>query len=239
MIFNFKQFEVKHANSLLKVNTDAVLLGALVHSKKKRNTLLDIGTGCGVIALMLAQKFNNASIDAIEPDWSSYEEAEYNFANAPYCHQLKAYHSALQNFENTKKYDIIVSNPPYFELPDFSKGNNLQGISENRKKFATQFSLTFEELLLHVNHLLDTKGAFWVIIPYLSKKTFIAIGLKNNLHLQEEINIRSTLKNVFIRCVLCFSFDERITIISTSLTLYNSDRTRHTQYTEITKDYYL
>lgn len=239
MIFRFKQFDIKHSDSLLKVNTDAVLLGALVQPSPNIKTVLDIGTGNGLIALMLAQKLPEATIDAIELDEPSYKESAFNFANSRYASRLKAYHISLQQFNSTIKYDLIVSNPPYFEIPNFSKGNNTQDISESRKKLATQFTLTFEELVTAAARLLMDRGMFWVIIPFDSKDKFIKICLEHNLHLQNEISVRSKPGFAFHRSVLGFGFNEKRNLENSELTIYNVDGTRHEEYIELTEMFYL
>lgn len=239
MIFRFKQFDIKHSESLLKVNTDAVLLGALVQPSPNIKTVLDIGTGCGLIALMLAQKLPEAAIDAIELDEPSFNEAAYNFTNSKYTIRLKAHHISLQQFNSTIKYDLIVSNPPYFEIPNFSKGNNTQDISESRKKLATQFTLTFEELVASTMNLLNVDGRFWVIIPFDAKDKFIKICLEQNLYLQNEISVRSKPGFAFHRSVLGFGFNEKRNLENSELTIYNVDGTRHEEYIELTEMFYL
>ena len=239
MIFSFRQFDIRHRDSLLKVNTDAVLLGALIQSAEPVKTILDIGTGCGIIALMAAQKFTDAKIDAIEIDQASCDEAVFNFENSKFSSRLKGHHQSLQEYEMPGfKYDLILSNPPYFESPQFSKGNNLQDIRESRKKSATQYSLSFEELILHSSMILHEEGKLWLIIPTPAKEKIEAIGRSHKLFLQKDFSIRSKPGSDVIRSVLCFGFNELICETS-ALTIYNSDGTRHAEYVEITMEYYL
>lgn len=238
MIFRFKEFEVRHRDSLLKVNTDAVLLGAITMHDASTNSILDIGTGCGVIALMLAQKFPKAIIHGLEPDEASCQEAAFNFENAPFASRMKTYHEPLQNFDPDRQYDLIVSNPPYFEVPEFEKGNNTQNISERRKKLATQFTLNFDELAQHASRLLETDGAFFVIIPANASEKFDAICTSNGLHKFHTTRIQSKSSSAFQRVVLGFGKTIRRDI-ETSLIIYNEDGTRHLEYISITKDFYL
>jgi tRNA1Val (adenine37-N6)-methyltransferase len=239
MIFRFKAFEVKHSDSLLKVNTDAVLLGALVKLKPSVKNILDIGTGCGLIALMLAQKFELAMVDGIELDEPSFKEAAFNFSNSNFSKRLNAYHGSLQKYSPLIKYDLIVSNPPYFEITNFPKGNNTQDISENRKKLATQFTLTFEELISKAAALLSQDGVFWVIIPFDAKEKFERICSRDNLFLQHEIFIQSKPGHLFHRCVLGFGRKAIDLVEREELIIYNSDGTRHTGYIAITSAFYL
>lgn len=238
MIFRFKEFEVRHRDSLLKVNTDAVLLGAITMHDASTNSILDIGTGCGVIALMLAQKFPNAMIHGLEPDEASCKEAAFNFENARFAPRMKTYHDTLQNFHPEIHYDLIVSNPPYFEVPEFEKGNNTQNISERRKKLATQFTLNFDELASHASRLLETDGSFFVIIPENASETFEVICNSKGLHKFHATRIRSKASSAFQRVVLGFGKTKRPNIES-SLIIYNENGTRHPEYISITKDFYL
>ena len=239
MIFRFKQFEVKHSDSLLKVNTDAVLLGALLSSNYAIKRALDIGTGCGIIALMAAQKFTDATIDAIEIDDMSFQEASYNFKSSPFSNRLQAFHSALQDFITINKYDLVFSNPPFFETPDFSKGKNKQDISLERKKYATQFTLNFDELIQFTLPLLAPKGIFMVILPKDAVLNFTQKAAVNGLFLSKEVDIRSKPDQEFKRSVLCLEMQPPIKQTQDQITIYNKDGTRHSQYASLTSEYYL
>ena len=114
-MFQFKQFSVDQTGCAMKINTDGVLLGALVYADQPKN-ILDIGTGTGVIALMLAQRFTSAKIDAVEIDSTAAETAERNFKNSPFAERLSIFPTDFQRFFNThpaNKYDLIISNPPF------------------------------------------------------------------------------------------------------------------------------
>ena len=118
--FRFKQFNISHAGASMKVGTDAILLGSWT-DVSNTNKILDIGTGCGIIALMLAQR-SQAIIDAIDIDKSSIDEAAINFDNSPWKGRLRSIHSSVQDFskKTNTKYDLIVSNPPYVDSEDMS-----------------------------------------------------------------------------------------------------------------------
>ncbi len=239
MIFHFREFDIRHRDSLLKVNTDAVLLGAVIQSSKPVKNILDIGTGCGIIALMAAQKYKEAHIDAIDIDQPSLEEAQFNFERSKFSERMTAHHISLQHYKDTKeKFDIILCNPPYFETPQFAKGNNLQDISEKRKKFATHHQLNFGELINAASGLLNSMGQFWVILPYAAKEKFNLLAFHHKLNLQKEVAIRSKPAADFIRCVLCFGLEAK-SFESAEIIIYNIDGTRHRTYQEITKEYYL
>lgn len=112
-VFRFKQFEVDQGACAMKINTDGVLLGA-VADQQKVAYVLDIGTGTGVIALMLAQQYPEARIDAVEVDEIAARQAEQNFATAPFPNQMKVFHTSFENFRPEYTYDLIVSNPPFY-----------------------------------------------------------------------------------------------------------------------------
>jgi tRNA1Val (adenine37-N6)-methyltransferase len=239
MVFHFRHFDVKHDDSLLKVGTDAVLLGASIQYKNKRSSGLDIGTGCGVIALMMAQRFPGLMIDAIEPDPASFSEADFNFNHSGFSSQLKAICTDLQSFVAPNKYGLIFSNPPYFETPDFSKGNNKQDIRNARRAAATRHTLNFDVLLEKVSELLEQDGAFWVILPYLEAGNFERKAALNGLLPAFELNIKSKEGSQVIRKVVSFERSPEGPIITRDLTLYNSDNSRHESYHELTSEFYL
>ncbi len=141
-MFRFKQFSVDQSNCAMKINTDGVLLGALVEMNNPKS-ILDIGTGTGVIALMLAQKYNNAVIDAVEIDKDASETAQHNFNNSIFKKQLRVYQTNIKLFfkaDPPKKYDLIISNPPFYI-------NSLLSPAE-KKSLAKHADLLFFETLL-------------------------------------------------------------------------------------------
>ena len=114
MRFDFKFFSIKHEQSAMKVGTDGVLLGAWANPKSYPNQILDVGTGTGLVAIMLAQRFTRSQIHAIDIDKASIEEAMFNAQSSSWSKRLNIQHSALQDYNASNKYDLIVSNPPYF-----------------------------------------------------------------------------------------------------------------------------
>ena len=166
MSFRFKQFFVNDDRCAMKVGTDGVLLGCwtpitvhrtpyTIHPTPFR--VLDIGTGSGLIALMLAQRCPNAQIDAIDIDTSAIEQAKENFAQSPFSNQLAAYPSSLQTWPD-HPYDLVVSNPPYFQ-------NSLKNPDEGRKQARHTDSLSYQELLSHSARLLNENGHLALILP--------------------------------------------------------------------------
>jgi tRNA1Val (adenine37-N6)-methyltransferase len=155
--FQFKQFSVAQNKCAMKVNTDGVLLGAWAGVGNAAR-ILDIGTGTGVIALMMAQKCWCANIDAIDIDADAFLQAGENFEQSAWSHRLRAHHVALQNFEAPLLYDVIVSNPPYF-VDDTKTKSRQQNVARHA------IALSYAHLLQAVNRLLAGKGTFFVVLP--------------------------------------------------------------------------
>lgn len=156
--FQFKQFQVFHNQSSIKIGTDATLLGAVINPNGAKK-ILDVGTGCGVISLMLAQK-TKAQIDAIDIDKASVDEAKHNFQNSPWPDQLNAKHTSLQHFVNLRAetYDMIISNPPFF-------CNSLKNPSPTKAKARHNDILPIDQLLKLSHQLSSDKAEMWLILP--------------------------------------------------------------------------
>ena len=151
--FAFKQFTIKQDRCAMKVGTDAVLLGCWVIPNGSK-TILDIGTGTGVIALMLAQK-TDAFIDAIDIDENAVKQAQENISDSKFSQRIKVTLNSFQDYskDTDKRFDLIVSNPPYFE-------QSLKSTDEQRSQARHAYVLPFEELLDGVVKILNPKGNF-------------------------------------------------------------------------------
>jgi tRNA1Val (adenine37-N6)-methyltransferase len=159
--FHFKQFSVTQEKAAMKVGTDGVLLGAWaglsVHADEKIH-ILDVGSGTGLVALMLAQRFPNASILAIEPESGAFEEMNFNFSVSPFAGRITAQNTTLQAFTAYDQFDLIVCNPPYF--------SNKGAIASHERGLArSNFSLPLDVLAAHAIRLLKTSGKLSVISP--------------------------------------------------------------------------
>ena len=162
--FRFKQFNIHHDRSTMKVGTDAVLLGAWADTHGARR-VLDIGTGCGVIALMLAQRTTEAHIDAIEPDLHSFEEATTNVQDSPWHERMVVLQASAQNHRGEDLYDLIVSNPPFFN-------KSLLPPAETRANARHTQTLSFDDLLVAVSRLLAPEGQLAIILPAIEGDAF-------------------------------------------------------------------
>ncbi|MBK9480049.1 MAG: methyltransferase [Bacteroidia bacterium] len=231
--FEFKQFKINQDKCAMKVGTDAVLLGSWVNAQESKS-ILDIGTGTGIIALMLAQK-SGAQIDAIDIDENAFIQASENVSLCKWHERIKVYHQSLQQFEASagdKKYDLIVSNPPYFI--DSSKAN-----AESRTAARHTDLLPFDELLNGVINLLEKKGKFCVILPFKEAELFRDMAEAKRLHIDKILRVKTRTDKTEKRLLMQFKFNP--TSFSESSIVIEVDE-RHSysdEYKELTKDYYL
>jgi tRNA1Val (adenine37-N6)-methyltransferase len=170
-MFKFKQFSVEQDRCAMKIGTDGVLLGAWTPIENNPFSILDIGTGTGIIALMLAQRSAAQQIDALDIDEDAYEQATDNFENSPWNDRLFCFHAGVDEFieEPENEYDVIVSNPPFYS-EDYKTDN------EKRDLARFQFAMPFEDLIEAADLLLSENGIFAVIIPFKEEDNFIALA---------------------------------------------------------------
>ncbi|MCH7402820.1 tRNA1(Val) (adenine(37)-N6)-methyltransferase [Belliella kenyensis] len=228
--FRFKQFIVKQDQSGMKISTDAVLLGALVGGCSFKK-VLDIGTGTGVIALMLAQRLPDAQIDAIEIDPKAYSQAKGNFTESPFSDRLKISQGAIQEYYHRRNsaYDLIVSNPPYY--PDHLKSPNQQ-----KNQAMHTDSLSFDDLVGSVDRLLQDDGEFWLILPSRQMNEFTQLAIKCNLYPKSSISIHDKSERPPIRYIQCFARKVQ-SVIEDQVIIKQSDGMYTTQYSELLKEF--
>lgn len=234
-IFKFKSFEVEQSDEVMKVGTDAVLLAAWTPFPEFVDNALDIGAGTGVISLMLAQRFHEAQIDAVELQADAYELCVENFENSPWADRVFCFHASFQEFAtefDPESYDLIVSNPPY-HTENF--------ISENKHKQlarSEQF-LPFEVLFAGANKLLTPNGLFSVIIPHAAFEQVSEIAQKVGLHLHFITYVKGTPVAPIKRVLCSFSKMPTEVIQKSELVLEYERHQRTEAYHELTKDFYL
>lgn len=233
-MFHFKQFSIEDSKSAMKVGTDAVLLGAWVKLKGAKR-ILDVGTGCGIIALMLAQRtdenVNDVQIEGIEIEELSVLQAEENLLETRWCNRVLFHHLSFQKFTSPYKYDLIISNPPYFinsQLPPAS----------HRATARHTNSLTYEELIQHSIRLLTKKGKLAVILPYEEGKKFISLASLKGLLCNRELAFFSRQGKPQERWLMEFSFDASPTQ-KEQLILHSKGESWSDDYKNLTKDFYL
>ncbi|NCB98113.1 MAG: methyltransferase domain-containing protein [Bacteroidia bacterium] len=253
--FNFKKFTVRQEISAMKVNTDAVLLGSWARfpKEKKQVRLLDVGTGTGVIALMMAQRLQDAGVEfditGIDPDNASYTEAAFNFGNSPWQERLHTKEITLQKLvtqESKESYDLIVSNPPFFTA-------SLKAPTIRRTISRHNDTLPFRDIIVAAKHLLKSGGMLSLILPAGEAETFrkeargMATVTEPSLFLTRICSVRTTAHKPVKRVMMEFAkLPENISLTDIggckeeNLVIYELDGvTKSSEYRDLTSDFYL
>lgn len=231
--FAFKQFTIHQDRCAMKVGTDAVLLGAWIVPNGSK-TILDIGTGTGVIAMMLAQK-TEAHIDAIDIDVDAVNQAAQNISESKFADKIHVSRNSFQDYVKStgKTFNLIVSNPPYFE-------QCLKSSDEQRSQARHAYSLPFEELIDGVSKILDPKGKFCLILPKPEAERFRLLAEKKGLYLSKLLRVKSRAdKDTDKRHLMQFEFIPT-EFSEKTLVIEKGERHDYTEeYKEFTKDYYV
>lgn len=234
--FQFKEFTVHQDKTAMKIGTDAVLLGAWTPIDHFPDSILDVGSGTGVIALMLAQRCDALTIDAVEIEEAAYEQTVENFERSDWGDRLFCYHTPFQDFavemnEEEEVYELVVANPPFY-TDDFETEDE----ARNKARFTS--SLSFEALLKGVSQILDENGAFCTIIPFKEEGSFIELAKTFNLFLHKVCRVRGNENSEIKRSLLQFSFDKK-EVLESSLTIEKERHQYTDDYINLTKDFYL
>lgn len=229
--FHFKTFSVIQQQNAMKVNTDSVILGAYTKHPTPK-TALDIGTGTGVLALMLAHKYPELSIDAIEIEQNSLEEAAINFKNSPWSNRLNPICYSLQNFIPNTQYDLIITNPPYF----INSSKNETQLKTNARHTD---SLSFSDIIIFAQKHLTEKGILSLILPLTEGNIFEELALKNGLFLSQKLNITPLTNKNINRLVLVFCKTKPVNCIIENMLVYQEVNNYSQQHHELTKEFYL
>ncbi|EHQ26207.1 methyltransferase small [Mucilaginibacter paludis DSM 18603] len=232
MVFRFKQFDVDQSGCAMKINTDGVLLGAMVKADEP-HYILDIGTGTGVIALMMAQKFPGAVIDAVELDTAAAQTAGKNFGNSNFSNKLHVHPLGFEEYFNhhpEKKYDLIVANPPFYI-------NSLEAAGDKMNLAKHTDQTFFEVLIKAVSAHLASKGLCWLVLPVATASLVKKLILPYQLYVHHTINIHSFTDVDAHREVVVLG---TIPVQSTTerFIIYNSPKVYSKQYQEILKDFF-
>jgi len=229
-VFKFKQFEVDQSGCAMKINTDGVLVAAIANHNHPKD-ILDIGTGTGVIALMLAQRFPEAFVHAVEIDEQSAVAAGRNFQQSAFNERLSVHHTAIAHYGNSLSYDLIVSNPPFFV-------NDLKN-EEVRKGIARHASEEFFINLIHkADELLSKDGKFWLILPVKQAKDLVKIAEQIGLVLVGQVHIHSDRTKPMFRQILCFGRNPD-TFFEQNFYIYESQGNHTAAYKELLKPFFL
>ena len=228
--FQFKQFAVNQTDVAMKVGTDGVLLGAWVDVAGVER-VLDIGTGTGVIALMMAQRSESQTIVGVDIDPQAAQCAAKNFIDSPWSDRLQALHTSVQEYDGGA-FDLVISNPPYFT-------NSLLCPDSSRTTARHTTNLSFEDLDSAVCQMVDKEhGRFALILPTEQMERFLAI---TNLNVVRRCDVRSKEEGKVIRVMAELAFAEREQdVVCENLIIYSDTGREYTeQYRALTKDFYL
>ncbi|BAP33563.1 methyltransferase [Chryseobacterium sp. StRB126] len=225
--FTFKQFKIQQSKNVFRVGTDGVLLGALADAESAFH-VLEVGTGTGLISLMLAQRNQQADFLGLDINEDAAALTKLNFENAPFCTRLKNIHQDFKTFETNEKFDLIVSNPPYFEES-----------GSDKDKIARQtVELNFRQLIARSAQLLSEHGLLSVIIPVEAGAIFILIAEENNLFLSRRVHIKGIENSKTKRWVLEFSLTKK-NLLESEFIIEKSPRKYSDQYLELTKEFHV
>lgn len=231
-MFHFKQFSVDQTGCAMKINTDGVLLGALAKAVGPK-AILDIGTGTGVIALMLAQRFTDAVIDAVEIDEQAAQTASQNFANSSFAARLSVYPLGFKEFfekHSDKKYDLIVSNPPFYI-------NSLRSPQKGKEVAKHADKDFFEGLVKKVSDHLNPDGIFCLILPIDTAELVKNIIPHYQLFICEQTNIYSYSYSEMHRQILYISA-QKCNCKESDFIIYDAPNTYSAGYRAALKDFF-
>ena len=233
-MFKFKQFTLNQDRCAMKIGTDAVLLGAWCPIDNNPKSILDIGAGTGILALMLAQRTNADQIDALEIDEEAYEQCVENFEASAWADKLFCYHAGLDEFvdEPEDEYDLIISNPPFYS-EDFKTEN------EQRDLARFQDAMPFEDLIEAADLLLSENGLFAVVIPYKEEERFIDLCAEYELYPVKATRVKGSHKTPIVRTLLAFKRFE-LSVLTADELVVEINRHEYTDdYINLTQDFYL
>lgn len=234
--FQFKQFKIEQGQTAMKVCTDACLFGAYIKPQNKQK-ILDIGTGTGLLALMLAQK-TAAHITAVEIEENAYNQALENVNNSIFASQIQVIHQSIQDFAQNyqgEKFDLIVSNPPFFK-------NNWKATEKAKNLALHSENLDFEDLLKAVAGLLNKEGVFWVLLPAYEATVLAEKARKYNLKAIEKIQVYNHPQASVFRVMQAFAWEGREihkSLIINDLCIKNLNKEYSLEFRNLLKDYYL
>ncbi len=237
--FQFKRFYLSHDKCAMKVGTDSIILGSWT-SVEKAKRVLDIGTGSGLLAIMMAQKSDEtAQIDAIEIDNEAAKQAETNIAQSPWPQRIRVFNTAAQDFVTAHPYDLIISNPPYYvgkqgELTP----TDAQFISPQRRLARHTLGLSFEALASSVDRLLSADGQANLVLPELSADEFIQLATDFELFPIRQLSIQSGKLKPPTRRLICFARGKQ-NCISECLCIHAENGQYSQKFRTLCKDFYL
>lgn len=237
--FQFKQFAIHQDRCAMKVTTDACLFGAWIASgagsrKSEIKKILDIGTGTGLLSLMLAQKNNQAIIDAIEIDKDSYHQAKQNVAASPFADSINVLYGDVRKYSFEQKYQLIISNPPFYEN---------EWLSDNTKKNIAHHheGLLLTELLSAIKNNLTAEGMFCLLLPYKRSLEIKDILFQHEFTESNMIMVRQSVNHDYFRIMIAgkIKTGESPETLIDEISICDDKKQYTIEFTELLKDYYL
>lgn len=234
-VFRFKKFEIHQDLCSMKVNTDGILLGAWSDLDDKRDAL-DIGTGTGLIALMLAQRSEDLRVTGIEIDQNSFHQASENAKQSVFSSRMYIIHDSVQQYAQTAtiKYDLIVSNPPFFSGGTFSA-------NENKANVRHTIKLSHADLLISVQKLIALNGHFDLILPYMEGLRFIELAAKYDFYPTHVTEVRSKVDKPVERLLIRLAYKVQNPLTQNQLVIHQSNEANDysVDFINLTKAFYL
>ena len=237
--FQFKQFIIHQDRCAMKVTTDACLFGAWVAEENKSEKIitknvLDIGAGTALLSLMYAQKNSLADIDAIEIDEDAYTQAKENVAASPFAERINIIHDDIKRFTFSKKYDCIISNPPFYEK-EISSDNEKKNIAHHHS------GLLLEELLGIIKGNLSSSGTFYLLLPFKRNEEIKKIILKQDLFVSKIVFVKQSTKHNYFRMMIAgkLSPEGHPETLIEEISIWDDQQQYKEEFKELLKDYYL
>ena len=230
--FQFKQFTIQQDQCAMKVCTDACILGAWFAAKiPEYCTVLDVGSGTGLLMMMLAQR-TRSEIYGIEIDLASYKQLKENINQNKWKERLKVFPGDARSYSFPSKYDFIIANPPFFE-------NDLQSKAEEEQVAKHSRMLTLDELLLVMDNNLEPNGTFGVLLPFHRWEYFDRMAVFKGFHLTEKLFVKQSPRHGFFRAILHYSRNHESFVPEEHLTIQKEDGAYTEDFKELMKEYYL
>ena len=241
--FQFKQFTIHQDRCAMKVTTDGCLFGAWAAekirssansgSKLEIQNALDIGSGTGLLSLMIAQQ-TNTNIDAIEIDKEAYEQGKENIARSSWADKINLIHSDVKEFSGLKQYDAIISNPPFYE-------NELKSASSKKNKAHHDEGLLLEDLLTIIQQNLKSAGEFYLLLPYKRNDEIETCFAKNGLAILHKALVRQSTQHNYFRIMLAGKYEanKKGDFDITEIAIRNEKQVYTNEFIQLLKDYYL
>ncbi len=233
--FQFKEFIIRQDQCAMKVCTDSCLFGAWVaselkHKADKKINILDIGAGTGLLSLMLAQKLSSAIVDAVDLEPLCFVQAKQNISLSHWKERIQVHHTDISQFSSEKKYDVIISNPPFFES-DLLSGNVARNIAHHNA------GLTLQILLTVVKKFVNEDGCIAVLLPYHRSVWFENLAEEEGLFVNKKICVKQTPTHSFFRTFLIFS-KKKTSVLENEIIIKDSNNQYTNKFIALLKDYY-